>query len=188
MEHPVISAIQQEKLIVIVRGVKKEQLIPMAEALWRGGIRLLEVTYSANGAVSDKETAERIQMLAKHFEGRMYIGAGTVLTEQQVELTHAAGGTFIISPDTYAPVIQKTKALGLVSIPGALRDHRCPSGGSRLRKALPRYLPGLCLCESRAGAPFPRSSAGRGRRGRNEYGRIPARGHCGLWRGLQHHQ
>ena len=120
MEHPVISAIQQEKLIVIVRGVKKEQLIPMAEALWRGGIRLLEVTYSANGAVSDKETAERIQMLAKHFEGRMYIGAGTVLTEQQVELTHAAGGTFIISPDTYAPVIQKTKALGLVSIPGAL--------------------------------------------------------------------
>ncbi len=120
MEHQVISTIQQEQLIVIVRGVKKEQLIPMAEALWRGGIRLLEITYSANGSVSDEETAEHIQMLAKHFEGRMYIGAGTVLTQRQVELTHAAGGTFIISPDTYTPVIQKTKELGLVSIPGAL--------------------------------------------------------------------
>jgi 2-dehydro-3-deoxyphosphogluconate aldolase/(4S)-4-hydroxy-2-oxoglutarate aldolase len=59
-------------------------------------------------------------MLAKHFEGRMFIGAGTVLNEKQVKLTRDAGGLFIISPDTNDCVIKKSVELGMVSIPGAL--------------------------------------------------------------------
>lgn len=50
----------------------------------------------------------------------MTIGAGTVLTKKQVYLTGAAGGKFIISPDTNPKIIKYTKKLGLVSIPGAL--------------------------------------------------------------------
>ena len=50
----------------------------------------------------------------------MAIGAGTVITEKQVALTAAAGGRFIISPDTDEGVIRATKAAGLVSIPGAI--------------------------------------------------------------------
>ena len=120
MREQIINTIEKEKIIVIVRGVEKEKLIPLAEAMYLGGIRLLEVTYSANGKVSDEETAENIGILAKHFEGRMYIGAGTVLTEKQVELTAKVGGKFIISPDTCPEVIRKTRELGLVSMPGAL--------------------------------------------------------------------
>ena len=120
MKNKVIKAIEEEKLIVIVRGVKKEKLIPLAEAMYEGGVRLLEITYDAKGIVTDEETAENIKMLAKHFDGRMYIGAGTVLKESQAELTKNAGGTFIISPDTNPDVIKKTVELGLVSIPGAL--------------------------------------------------------------------
>ena len=120
MKNNVIKAIENEKLIVIVRGVKKEKLIPLAEAMYEGGVRLLEITYDAKGIVTDEETAENIKMLATHFEGRMYIGAGTVLKESQVQLTKNAGGTFIISPDTNTDVIEKTSELGLVSIPGAL--------------------------------------------------------------------
>ena len=120
MKNQVIQAIENEKLIVIVRGVAREKLIPFAEAAYAGGVRLLEVTYSADGSISDEETADRIAMLAKHFEGRMLIGAGTVLTEKQVELTHAAGGKYISSPDTSESVIKKTCQLGLVSMPGAL--------------------------------------------------------------------
>ncbi len=120
MCEEIIKTIEQEKLIVIVRGIQKEKLIPLAEAMYKGGVRLLEVTYSANKKVSDEETAENIKALAEHFEGRMYIGAGTVLTEKQVELTAKAGGKFIISPDTYEAVIKKTCELGLVSMPGAL--------------------------------------------------------------------
>lgn len=115
----IIETVSKEKLVAIVRGVKKEQLIPLAEAMYEGGIRLLEVTYSANGSVSDEQTAENIKMLCEHFGERMYIGAGTVIKESQVELTAKAGGKFIISPDTNVAVIKRTKELGLVSMPGA---------------------------------------------------------------------
>ena len=120
MREQILQTIEKEKIIVIVRGVEREKLIPLAEAMYAGGIRLLEVTYSANGKVSDEDTAENIRMLADCFKGRMYVGAGTVLTEKQVELTAQAGGKFIISPDTCPPVIEKTRDLGLVSMPGAL--------------------------------------------------------------------
>ena len=120
MKQRIIERIYKEKLIVIVRGVEESKLIPLSEALYRGGIRLLELTYSANGSVSDEETARRINLLCRHWGDKMEIGAGTVLTERQVELTKAAGGGFIISPDTNVDVIRHTCELGLVSIPGAL--------------------------------------------------------------------
>lgn len=120
MKDEICRKIEQEKIIVIVRGVESEKLIPLAEAMYDGGIRLIEITYSANGAVSDEQTAANIKMLAEHFDGRMYIGAGTVITPEQVELTKRAGGKFIISPDTYDDVIKKTCELDMVSMPGAL--------------------------------------------------------------------
>lgn len=116
----ITQEILNKKIIVIVRGVEKEKLFPLAEAVYKGGISFLEVTYSADGSVSDQETAANIKRLAEHFAGKMHIGAGTVLTESQVELTKAAGGEFIISPDTDIAVIKKTKELGLISMPGAL--------------------------------------------------------------------
>ncbi len=115
-----IKIIEENKVIVIVRGVARENLIPLVEAMYQGGIRLVECTYDAKGAISDEEIASRIQMLTEHFEGKMLIGAGTVLTEKQVRLTAQAGGKFIISPDTDEKVIACTKECGLVSIPGAL--------------------------------------------------------------------
>lgn len=120
MKNRVIELIKKEKIIVIVRGVEKENLIPLAEAMYNGGIRLLEITYSADGHISDEDTAESIRILTEYFEDKMYIGAGTVLTKKQVELTKKADGKFIISPDTYENVIKKTLELGMVSIPGAL--------------------------------------------------------------------
>lgn len=120
MREKTLDAIKNEKLIVISRGVAKEKLIPLAEAMYAGGIRLLEITYSADGSTPDEETAKNIKRLAEHFKGRMFIGAGTVITEKQVELTQKAGGQFIISPDTFEGVIKKTRELGMVSIPGAL--------------------------------------------------------------------
>lgn len=120
MREQIIQAIEREKLIVIVRGVAREKLLPLACALYDGGVRLMEITYSANGAVSDKETAENIRFLSEKMQGKMHVGAGTVLTEEQVELTARAGGQFIISPDTCPAVIQKTRELGLVSLPGAI--------------------------------------------------------------------
>lgn len=116
----VILDIEQAKIIVIMRGVAREKLIPTVQAMYEGGIRVVECTYDASGKTSDEEIAANIEMLATHFAGKMRIGAGTVLTEKQVELTRRAGGAFIISPDTNPEVIRACKAAGLVSIPGAI--------------------------------------------------------------------
>lgn len=115
-----IELIEKNKIIVIVRGVAKDKLIPLAEAMYAGGIRVVECTYDATGKLPDEENAENIAMLARHFGDRMAVGAGTVLTKKQVQLTKEAGGRFIISPDVNEEVIRETKALDLVSIPGAI--------------------------------------------------------------------
>ena len=115
-----IERIEENKIIVIVRGVARENLIPLVSAMYEGGIRLVECTYDATGKIPDEDIAANIEMLAKHFQGKMEIGAGTVITEKQVALTAKAGGKFIISPDTAPEVIRATKEAALVSIPGAL--------------------------------------------------------------------
>ena len=109
MRNKVIESVEKEKIIVIVRGIAKESLIPMTEAMYEGGVRLLEITYDATGKTPDEETAANIEMLAKHFEGRMFIGAGTVRTDRQVELTAKAGGGFIIPPDTNPAIINGSR-------------------------------------------------------------------------------
>lgn len=115
-----IKKIEKEKIIVIARGVAKKKLIPLGIAMYNGGIRLIECTYDASGFMSDEEVADGIRMLVDYFGDKMCVGAGTVLTKNQVELTKNAGGKFIISPDMNPDIIKRTKELGLVSIPGAL--------------------------------------------------------------------
>lgn len=119
MQHTV-NMIEQHKIIVIVRGVERKHLLPLAEAMYEGGIRLMECTFDASGKTPDREVAANIDMLCSHFGGRMLVGAGTVLSEAQAALTKASGGSFAVSPDTNPAVIEKTKALGLVSVPGAI--------------------------------------------------------------------
>ncbi|MCQ2477959.1 MAG: bifunctional 4-hydroxy-2-oxoglutarate aldolase/2-dehydro-3-deoxy-phosphogluconate aldolase [Clostridia bacterium] len=114
------DCIEKERLIVIIRGVEKEKIIPVLTALYENGVRLAEITFDQSGKTSDKETAEKIAMAVKHFEGKMFIGAGTVLNKKQVKLAKKAGCKFIISPDMKPSVIKCTKKSGMISIPGAM--------------------------------------------------------------------
>lgn len=120
MYNEVLKTILDSKVIAILRGVDKEQIEPLGEALFRGGIRCIEVTFDHKKKDCVEETTSAIARLAQAFAGRMFVGAGTVLTPEEVEATAAAGGTFIISPNCSETVICKTRELGLVSIPGAM--------------------------------------------------------------------
>ena len=116
----IIRQIEEEKLIVIVRGVPTAAISDTMEALYAGGVRLAEITFDASGIITDAETEESIRIAAETMRGRMVIGAGTVLSPAQVERTKRAGGCFIISPDTNPDVILRTRSLSMVSIPGAM--------------------------------------------------------------------
>ena len=131
MRQFTIEQIQKEKVIAIVRGAGAEQCLRVAQALYDGGIRLMEITYNQKSPETFAATAATIAALSGAFEGRMLIGAGTVTTPELVDLTADAGGKFIISPDCYPEVIRRTLERNMVSIPGALTPteimtaHRC---------------------------------------------------------------
>lgn len=131
MKEQVIANILDRKIIAIVRGVYGEDCLRLAEALYDGGIRLLEVTFDQAKPENHKKTADTIRELNEKLGDKMDFGAGTVTSPALVALTKAAGGRFVISPDSNEEVIRATVAEGLVSIPGALTPtealfaHRC---------------------------------------------------------------
>ena len=118
--NEVIKDVLENKIIVIMRGFTEEQLVKSVEAMWKGGVRLVEVTFDQSGQVDDATTASYIKLLSEKFKGRVRIGAGTVMSPKQVVVAAKSGAEFIISPDTCKDVIKKTRKLGLVSMPGAL--------------------------------------------------------------------
>lgn len=111
--------IKQEKLIAILRGIPSDQIVDLAEALYAGGIRLIEVTFDQKAA-DPQDTVKGIAEISSKMKGRVRVGAGTVLSKEQVRLAAEAGAEYIISPDTNREVIEETKRLGLLSMPGAM--------------------------------------------------------------------
>lgn len=120
VREEVIQKVKEKKIIAIVRKVYGEDCRKLTEALLAGGISLMEFTFDQNEPDDWEKTCENIKMVRKNFEGRMYCGAGTVLTKRQVELAAEAGAQFIVSPSVNCEVIEETKKRGMVSMPGAM--------------------------------------------------------------------
>ena len=120
MREHIIRAIEQEKVIAIIRGVEAKMCIRVTEALYTGGIRLAEVTFNQKDPASFENTAQIINAIVHKFGEQLLVGAGTVTTPELVELAARAGANYIISPDMNPAVIHRTRELGLVSIPGAM--------------------------------------------------------------------
>jgi 2-dehydro-3-deoxyphosphogalactonate aldolase len=99
-------------LIAILRGVEPHEAVEMAEALSLAGFLCVEVPLNSPNAL------ESISRLRRRFEGRLLIGAGTVLTEPEVAAIHQAGAQIAVSPNTNPGVIAVAKGLGLISVPG----------------------------------------------------------------------
>jgi 2-dehydro-3-deoxyphosphogluconate aldolase/(4S)-4-hydroxy-2-oxoglutarate aldolase len=120
MKKETINCILENKIIVIVRGLEKEKILPAAQALYDGGIRLIEVTFDQTGKSTMQETAEAIRSLCEVFDGRLCVGAGTVLNLGQAEAAFSAGARYLISPSTDTGIIVACKRYDIVSIPGAI--------------------------------------------------------------------
>ena len=120
MRENTIKTVLEEKVIAIVRGVDPDACMKVADALYAGGIRLMEVTFNQKDPASFVNTAEAISRISKVYEGKMLVGAGTVTTPELAEMAVKAGAKYIISPDTNVDVIRRTVELGAVSMPGAL--------------------------------------------------------------------
>lgn len=99
-------------LIAIIRGVTPDEAESIGEAIYNGGIRTIEVP------LNSPDPLRSIERLAASFGDRMLVGAGTVLTADDVDRVRDAGGKLIVSPNTNSEVIASAAAAGLVSCPG----------------------------------------------------------------------
>lgn len=120
MNKSVLDLLKQEKFVAIVRGISSDDIVDVAKALYEGGIRLMETTFNQSSSDPITENKKCLSLLCETMGGKMAIGAGTVLTTQQLRGAYEAGAQFIISPNVNVKVISETKELGLVSIPGAM--------------------------------------------------------------------
>ncbi|MCL2578634.1 MAG: bifunctional 4-hydroxy-2-oxoglutarate aldolase/2-dehydro-3-deoxy-phosphogluconate aldolase [Oscillospiraceae bacterium] len=121
MREAIIERVEATKIIAILRGVSDRDIcLKLASAIRKGGIELIEVTFNQSAPERFSDTTNAISAIAREFGEDICVGAGTVLTPELVQMAAEAGAKYIVSPDVSIPVIQKTRELELVSIPGAL--------------------------------------------------------------------
>lgn len=99
-------------LVAILRGVTPNEAAGVAQTLVECGFTYLEVPMNSPSPL------ESIRIMADVLGSRAYVGAGTVLTPQQVTDVARAGGQLIISPNADVDVIKASCALNLISLPG----------------------------------------------------------------------
>lgn len=120
MDQSVATAIEKNRVIVIIRRIYGDTMLKLVDALIAGGIHLIEVTFDQSDPDCLKNTGGAINLLETKFAGSVMAGAGTVVTTEQVDAAAASGARYIISPNTNLKVIGRTKEKGLVSMPGAM--------------------------------------------------------------------
>lgn len=120
MRDEIIQKILNKKLIAIVRGIYNEDCVKLAQALYEGGIEMLEVTFDQSQPENLVQTSDTVKQLVKSLGDRMAFGAGTVTSLEMLELAYKAGAQFVVSPDVNEAVIKRTVELGMVSLPGAM--------------------------------------------------------------------
>jgi 2-dehydro-3-deoxyphosphogalactonate aldolase len=106
------SVLSTMPLIAILRGIEPRDSRGIAAALVSAGFLCVEVPLNSPDAL--KSIAE----IRDQFDGKLLIGAGTVLTAADVAGVHKAGAQFVVSPNTNIAVIAATKKNGLISVPG----------------------------------------------------------------------
>ncbi|MED1201528.1 bifunctional 4-hydroxy-2-oxoglutarate aldolase/2-dehydro-3-deoxy-phosphogluconate aldolase [Heyndrickxia acidicola] len=145
-----LSLLENKKLIAVLRASHVEEAIAKGEALLRGGIKVLEITFTI------PEAEKVIQYFADKKEA--IIGAGTITSLEQAKLAWEAGASFLISPGFHTEVGRWTLEKGIPYIPGVLTPTdilAAVNEGFQTLKLFPASVFGPEYMKSLQG-PFPR--------------------------------
>jgi 2-dehydro-3-deoxyphosphogluconate aldolase/(4S)-4-hydroxy-2-oxoglutarate aldolase len=114
MPETTAQTIERVGLIPVLRARHAAQAHAVVKAMIAGGVTVVEVTMTVPGAI------DVLKDLKREYAGDLLLGSGTVTTAEQAEATIEAGAEFVVSPSFHPAVVAKTRALGKLSIPGAL--------------------------------------------------------------------
>ena len=106
------DALKQCPVVAIMRGVRPDEVLDHAQALYDAGVRGVEVP------LNSPDPIESIRLLSENYGDRMAFGAGTVLTAERVDAVAKVGGRIIVSPNTSCEVIARAVELKLDPAPG----------------------------------------------------------------------
>ncbi len=129
-----LASILEIGIVPIVRADSAEKALQAAKAIYRGGIRALEVTMTVPGALRVLEN------VADEFGDQITLGAGTVLDPETARSCMLAGAKFLVSPSVSLPTIEICNRYSVVAMPGALTPTEVATawdGGADLVKIFP---------------------------------------------------
>jgi len=113
-KEDVLERIREVGLLPVLRAKSVDEALALAEAIEAGGVTALEVTMTVPGAI------EVIRQLARETQGRILIGAGTVLDPETARACMLAGAAFIVSPSLNVKTIELCRRYSVPVMPGAL--------------------------------------------------------------------
>ena len=141
-----VKEYKESKVIVVCRGIAEEEIVNVAQAMYDGGIRFMEVPFNQADPSSFASTARKIRAVREAMDGKMHVGAGTVITMEQFEIAKEAGAEIIVSPTMEEDVILATKEAGLISMPGCATPSEMTKAyklGADLIKLFPASVAGM---------------------------------------------
>ena len=127
-----IDALLKYKIMGLVRTNDQATGQALAQAMVNAGIRAIEITLTTPGAL------DIVEKLSENKD--LVVGVGTVISKEDVKSAEKAGAKFIVSPNTDTDVIDKTKSLAMVSMPGiatATEVGRALKAGADILKLFP---------------------------------------------------
>lgn len=151
MKTSVLEATKKHRVTAILRGIEPAKFAPVVDALYAGGIRLLEVTFNQKSPTKLEDTAAAIRYAKETYGEELYVGAGTVMSVEEVAAAKAAGAEFILAPNVNVRVIQAAVAAGMCAIPGAMTPTEVAQAydaGAEIIKLFPAGNLGLGYCKA----------------------------------------
>lgn len=136
----ILTTIEQEKAIAVLRLPDPDLFFPVAEALYKGGVRILEVTMTTPDAL------KLIQQASESFPDEMVTGVGSVMDVNTATAAIRAGAEFVVSPVIRADVIAQTVLSNKVMMAGAFTPTEIDYArqlGSDIVKVFPANITGM---------------------------------------------
>lgn len=146
-----LKAVEDARVLAVIRAPHPQAAIDASNALIRGGVTGLEITYST------PEAASVIAELTRQHGDGAVVGAGTITSATQAQEAAEAGARFLVSPGTRRAVVEAMVGTGLLTMSGAFTPSEVMAAleyGAHVVKVFPASLGGPGLLKALA-APFP---------------------------------
>ena len=112
-KHAILTRLKDNYLFAVIRGKSAEEATRISEAVFEGGIKNIEVTFTT------PQADESIRDLARKFAGTdMVVGAGTVMDAITARIAIIAGAEFIVSPNMVPEISAVCNTYGIPYLPG----------------------------------------------------------------------